>query len=732
MSPSPTPTALSEYLDHLDPPTELLLAPGDEAVFKSLECPAEGPRSPTPTWSRLSDRGGALPGAWRASTPSTAYSPSPSSPSHLRELSPSQRDTSSPCNFFSNHTPPQGFLLQQRCTTTNPGLSDGRHSPGDWSAVDAEVSGIATKRGKKANLDLPSMMSKIRSCLQAENDANADTMERCQKEGRETLRRLTRLNAAQILPPRQQERVRCHGRDVPSETRTAVIGVLRKVFPSQPFQDKEVNVVVSRTGLVPAPEIPLRGSGRRRPENQDDRAFPRVEAVIFGRHSPISSCCQSVVMIFLDVQNGLAVLCTKADCKQPALIFDQVEEVARQQIWARWSRWNTSVLPKQIPPSKPRIAAEVVTDGLADSASSYATDQHMVNESSPMAEIYDELFFEIADEGASAVGTDGYEAGSVSGTVEMDVDLLAGSNSADALEVPLRASTPSAEVLDKEEPEQKQDENVETSWSHVDPPHVPAEDHTEPDQKRGRAGSKVALAHAQQVAAPSEISSAASTEEVKIQVQDNPDGQPWRRQLSPTMEDGFDAIKVMEEMQKVPRRPSFSRPLKQRAVSLESEPERSSSHHINLDNVPERQSPRGSPQKAMQRESPGPAQGGAATAARRRLMSDQSSVERIASFDRSLELVAPGSTGSDAPTSPQIAGSALFAARGLPVGSSETTSGSGLKKTRWRAIPSSHQTELYTRRHGGPFALPSALLLSSDLQSPERRPKTSSPRKTPR
>ena len=99
----------------------------------------------------------------------------------------------------------------------------------------------------------------------------------------------------QVHPGLSSQRRR--GNAVPGAARDAVFAVLRELFPEHRFEQREVRVEVAR---------PLQTDAEFR--------FPRLEASICGRGSPLSQCCDTTVLTFFDVVCGVCVICLKSTC----------------------------------------------------------------------------------------------------------------------------------------------------------------------------------------------------------------------------------------------------------------------------------------------------------------------------------------------------------------------------------------------------------------------------------
>ena len=42
--------------------------------------------------------------------------------------------------------------------------------------------------------------------------------------------------------------------------------------------------------------------------------FANPQAMIYGRHAPLSGCCACTMLCFFDAENGVAVICTRHTC----------------------------------------------------------------------------------------------------------------------------------------------------------------------------------------------------------------------------------------------------------------------------------------------------------------------------------------------------------------------------------------------------------------------------------
>ena len=108
------------------------------------------------------------------------------------------------------------------------------------------------------------------------------------------------LQAALQMQPRLKHWQRRRGNEVPTAARNAVVSVLQNLFASYHFEPREVRIEVAR---------PLQtGHG-------ESFRFPRLEASIYGRWSPMSLCCNTAVLTFFDVVCGVCAICLKSTCR---------------------------------------------------------------------------------------------------------------------------------------------------------------------------------------------------------------------------------------------------------------------------------------------------------------------------------------------------------------------------------------------------------------------------------
>eukprot|EP00931_Biecheleriopsis_adriatica_P083926 TRINITY_DN5760_c0_g1_i2.p1 TRINITY_DN5760_c0_g1~~TRINITY_DN5760_c0_g1_i2.p1 ORF type:complete len:942 (+),score=141.87 TRINITY_DN5760_c0_g1_i2:108-2933(+) len=355
------------YLDGDDPTQSLLLTRQDIILFRELSrlTSEHSSRPRTPLWSRLSNQQElplmelAHPHFSRldSSCPSIRSTPSrtpantppqtpPQTPRSVVSRCPSPRSPESQqTNVYSGST----HLECQRLLIAGQPTSFGCCSPVDWSAADEEVHEIASRSagGVQSHRSedalrgadkVKLLLSKVLAGLEVKDTAsNSRYRDALSFSHRERVK-----SAMRIRPTSQQELVRRRGKAVPSEAHFAVLSLLRELFHGYRFQDRDVQVTVARPGRGLAAE----GS----PACSNRHGFPRFEAVILGPASPLSKCCQSTVLIFFDVEYGLAELCTKAGCPQPALRLERIDEVTRLQIWGRWTRLNAGLLPRHNPP----------------------------------------------------------------------------------------------------------------------------------------------------------------------------------------------------------------------------------------------------------------------------------------------------------------------------------------------------------------------------------------------
>ena len=110
--------------------------------------------------------------------------------------------------------------------------------------------------------------------------------------------------ALQLQPGLRNPQRRLRGNAVPSTARVAAIAVLRQLFPEHRFEEREVRVEVARQLQT----------------SDTDFRFPRLEASIYGRGSPMSLCCSAAVLTFFDVICGVCVICLKSTCALLAVL----------------------------------------------------------------------------------------------------------------------------------------------------------------------------------------------------------------------------------------------------------------------------------------------------------------------------------------------------------------------------------------------------------------------------
>ncbi|CAE7896447.1 unnamed protein product, partial [Symbiodinium microadriaticum] len=291
--------ALGSYLDPTkDPPSELILTEDvrrvqDDLLVRFSESPAEAP-----TWSRLDQR----PPEGSPSTIPSKLCPAKSSLEHAGEA-------------FKN--------LAMAAYQDASGAAD---EP-------------ALEEEEQKRQHMHQVMMQVFTWLQ--DDYCGTTCGRTRKaayrEGLSTKKRM-QMKAALQLQPGLRNPQRRRGNAVPSTARVAAISVLRQLFPEHRFEDREVRVEVAR---------PLQA-------DDTDFRFPRLEASIYGRGSPMSLCCGAAVLTFFDVICGVCVICLKSTCQAAALELQPLTEPSRQKLWGHWISLSGGVLPKQRPPSPAR------------------------------------------------------------------------------------------------------------------------------------------------------------------------------------------------------------------------------------------------------------------------------------------------------------------------------------------------------------------------------------------
>eukprot|EP00930_Biecheleria_cincta_P026696 TRINITY_DN18771_c0_g2_i1.p1 TRINITY_DN18771_c0_g2~~TRINITY_DN18771_c0_g2_i1.p1 ORF type:complete len:862 (+),score=155.02 TRINITY_DN18771_c0_g2_i1:151-2736(+) len=322
-----------------DPPKEILITPREKAIFEELSTESNLHRCPTPPGSRLNT---VTPDSeaycsfapFRAGSQASGPKAMSASPSWCGE-SPTTSRCGTP---WGERAPPQ-----------SDALLSGRGTPQgvDWTDADEEVRDIATGRlsrvGRPADLEI--VTSRLLRCLEAHDSSrNGHANPALYKEALAAARQRKLTSAMEIRPVSPREAHRRRGPSVPSEARQAVLAVLRHIFQGYDFQDREVQVSVARPAAAATAEVAdldLADSAK---------AFPRLEAVMLGRHAPRSRCCRSPVLTFFDVEYGMAVMCMKTGCMQPALVLQPLPKAKRMQIWGRWMRLNAGLLPRHTPP----------------------------------------------------------------------------------------------------------------------------------------------------------------------------------------------------------------------------------------------------------------------------------------------------------------------------------------------------------------------------------------------
>lgn len=345
-----------------DPPKEILITPREKAIFEELGAESTLRRCSTPPGSRLNTitpdsetyrTSASFRAGSHASDPKTATS---ASPSRCAESLPTSR-----CGTpWGESAPPQSDLpLSGRCTPQGV----------DWTDADEEVRDIASGRlsfpGRPASLDI--ITSRLLRCLESHDvSTNARASPALYKEGLASARQRKLQNAMEIRPVSPREAHRRRGPSVPAEARQVVLSVLRHIFQRHDFQDREVQVSVAR----PAAATPAQVANLDLADCA--KAFPRLEAVMLGRHAPRSRCCQSPVLTFFDVEYGVAVMCMKTGCSQPALVLQPMHKAERLQIWGRWMRLNAGLLPRHTPPHA-NVAMTAFLDPLVEDSATTPT-----------------------------------------------------------------------------------------------------------------------------------------------------------------------------------------------------------------------------------------------------------------------------------------------------------------------------------------------------------------------
>ncbi|CAE7455457.1 unnamed protein product [Symbiodinium natans] len=286
-------TALSAYLDeNRDPPAALILTDDVRNIQEDLDPQScSQPRcGAMPPWSRLDQRSPA-PVPVSPVPPQTGEAPRNLHHTALQTL-PSATDVSDVCGEESMEQNPQRIreVMMQV-----------------FAWMEDDHAGTTCGRSRKV----------------------------AYKEGLNTWQRLCTKAVHQVHPGLSSQRRR--GNAVPGAARDAVFAVLRELFPEHRFEQREVRVEVAR---------PLQTDAEFR--------FPRLEASICGRGSPLSQCCDTTVLTFFDVVCGVCVICLKSTCAAPALQLSPLTESSRTKIWGAWISLNGGVLPKHRPPRPAR------------------------------------------------------------------------------------------------------------------------------------------------------------------------------------------------------------------------------------------------------------------------------------------------------------------------------------------------------------------------------------------
>ncbi|CAE7563907.1 unnamed protein product [Symbiodinium sp. CCMP2592] len=301
--------ALGSYLDPTkDPPSELILTEDvrrlqDDLLLRFAEPPAEAP-----TWSRLRDQ---------RKPPAEGSSPRGPGPIPSK-LCPTRSGLEHAGEAFRN------LASMTLCQDAGAGGTDEQ-------PVEEE--------DEQKRQHMHQVMMQVFTWLQ--DDYCGTTCGRSRqaayREGLGAKKRM-QMKAALQLQPGLRNPQRRRGNAVPSTARVAAIAVLRQLFPEHRFEDREVRVEVARQLQT----------------SDADFRFPRLEASIYGRGSPMSLCCGAAVLTFFDVICGVCVICLKSTCEAPALELQPLTEASRLKLWGHWISLSGGVLPKSRPPSPAR------------------------------------------------------------------------------------------------------------------------------------------------------------------------------------------------------------------------------------------------------------------------------------------------------------------------------------------------------------------------------------------
>lgn len=354
-----------------DPPKEVFITPRDRAIFEQLSAePDYLRRCSTPPGSRLNaitpdtEQGHSPPSSFRPDSQSSCLNAwlnavTPDSEAYLPQSSFRSDRQAFGLKAATSTSPTQSGESPaiSRCGTPR-GESASRQSDAplsghctpqgvDWTDADEEVRGISSQHPSLLSRPVPLeiVTSRLLRCLEAHDvSRNARASPALYKGALANVRHRKLTNAMEIRSPSPREAQRRRGPSVPSEAGKAVLTVLRQLFQGHEFQDRDVQVSVARpAAATPAEVVDL--------ELVDcAKAFPRFEAVMLGRHAPRSRCCQSPVLTFFDVEYGVAVMCMKTACTQPALLLQSLPKAKRLQIWGRWIHLNAGLLPRHTPP----------------------------------------------------------------------------------------------------------------------------------------------------------------------------------------------------------------------------------------------------------------------------------------------------------------------------------------------------------------------------------------------
>ncbi|CAE7646565.1 unnamed protein product [Symbiodinium pilosum] len=294
---APEEKALGTYLDlDQDPPADLLLTDDVREVAEHAELSSPGRPIATVSWSRLDQR-----------SPEQA----PAAPAAAAS----------------------GLVSGDRCVRCPPMLEAAPKDRQGQSEASEPEEDAEQKRQRVRDV-----MMQVFTWLEEDYGTTCGRSRNATyRDGLKDQKRIQTKVTLHMQPGLKDWRRR-RGNAVPSTARDAVFSVLQHLFTGYHFEQREVRVEVAR---------PLQSAA-------GGFRFPRLEASIYGRWSPMSHCCDTAVLTFFDVVCGVCVICLRSTCKAPALQLMPLAEALRVQIWGHWISLNGGVLPKHRPPRPAR------------------------------------------------------------------------------------------------------------------------------------------------------------------------------------------------------------------------------------------------------------------------------------------------------------------------------------------------------------------------------------------